>query len=144
MQIELPFNPDFTFVQDDLDRVMIQTAYKAVCDIGGWSVIVKFDEESFMFSKNTNVQSIMNKVSEYYPHHSGTSMGCIMRVLQFISKNGFDKYRSEYIKEKEREYREKTTAQKIYMSKDEEYASRGRENILEFIDTIDPLKINIP
>jgi hypothetical protein len=59
---------------------------------------MKKDTESYMFSDDKEVHRISDKISQLgYDGHSGSSFGCTMRAMQYIAKNGYDKFREEYM-----------------------------------------------
>jgi hypothetical protein len=88
----------FEFVFDD-HREMYITAYKAITTLELWDFISKDPGEGgFMFSKRKEVERIYNKIEDFgYKNHSGASFGFTLRAMQYISKNGYDKFKEEYL-----------------------------------------------
>ena len=100
---DYPIRPDFGFLTDSSTREMIESAYKAIDRVEGWYLLRNFRDESFMFTNDLRINDLMTKVSdEYSGGHSGASMGCTMRHMEYIAKNGFTNYR-DYIMESSRE-----------------------------------------
>jgi hypothetical protein len=91
-------NGEFEFIKRD-DRVMYATAHQAINQLELWN-FMKEDPGSkgFMFSGAPEVKQIYKKIEELgYDGHSGGSFGCIMRSMQYIAENGYDKFKEEYI-----------------------------------------------
>lgn len=86
-----PSNPDWSFSGKDAD--MLSSAYSAIQQSEGWSLLRNFKEESFMFSQDSKIIDLMTKVNNgYNKNHSGSSMGYTMRAMEYIANNGFDAY----------------------------------------------------
>ena len=96
---DYPIRPDFGFLTDSFTRDMVESAYTAISQAEGWHLLTNFSEESFMFTSDPRIVDLMTKVNhEYGGGHSGSSIGCTMRHMEYIAKNGFNRYR-EYIME---------------------------------------------
>ena len=94
---DLRANPDFSFIASDHTRKMVESGYRAVSRAEGWNILREFAGESFMFTQDSFVISLMNMVSkEYEGGHSGSSMGCTMRQLEYIAKHGFTNFQREW------------------------------------------------
>ena len=80
------------------DREVYANAWKAVTETETWEFVKNYDVGSFMLSTDTRVHMIASKMVELgYDGHSGSSFGCIMRVMQYIAKYGEQKFMSKYI-----------------------------------------------
>ena len=91
-------NGQFEFIGES-DRIMYTTAHAAISQLELWN-FVKRDPGSggFMFSGNPSVHKIYNKIEQLgYTGHSGASFGSIMRCMQYIAENGYDKFKEEYL-----------------------------------------------
>ena len=87
----------FKYVENDSDRIMLETAWNAVDQLELWD-FMKQDIESYAFSMDPRVSKIYNKIEEFgYIWHSGMSFGCIMRDIQYIAKYGENEYMRKYI-----------------------------------------------
>ena len=97
----LPLNT-FDFIQNDTERILYETALTAITQLELWAFMKNFPEnENFMFSNCEEVSQIYNKIEELgYSGHSGSSFGITMRVMEYISKYGIEKFREEYMKNK--------------------------------------------
>jgi hypothetical protein len=74
-------------------RIMLQTAYRAITLTENWE-FMKQPIDSFMLSSDTRVINIYNTIETLgYYGHSGFSYGWTMRQIQFIAKNGEQKYK---------------------------------------------------
>ena len=84
---------EFKYIKNRNSREMIQNAYQAVNQTETWS-FVKRDIESFSFSNAPEIQRISYKMVQLgYDGHSGCSFGWTMRQMQFIAKNGEEKFK---------------------------------------------------
>jgi len=89
-------NGQFEFINNG-DRIMFVTAHAAISQLEFWDFMNK-ETQSYMFSGDPRVGKIYAKIEELgYTGHSGGSFGCTMRAMQFISQNGYDKFREEYL-----------------------------------------------
>jgi hypothetical protein len=79
------------------DRSMYTTAFDAITQLELWPFIKGFSGESFMFSSAPEVGRISSRISQLgYGGHSGASFGFTMRAMEYIGKNGLDKFQQEY------------------------------------------------
>ena len=89
--INYPSSPDWSFAGND--EMCLSSAYNVIQQSESWTLLINFKEESFMFSKDPAIINLMTKVDNAYNNnHSGASMGCTMRVMEYIAKNGFNAY----------------------------------------------------
>lgn len=93
---------DLSFINDSHLRSMISNGHQAVTQLELWSWMKTFDpnDRGFMFSSDPNV-ILIGRTMDTLPNppgHSGSSFGTTMRHLQFIAKNGLDKYKAELTK----------------------------------------------
>jgi|Laugrespbdmm15sn_2_1035079.scaffolds.fasta_scaffold108386_1 hypothetical protein len=99
----LPKNPSFDFVKSDEERMFLISAYSAIGDSELWNWLKTYDPDlsrGFMFTTCPELDrlrdSLNNDPVNY--NHSGSSYGMTMRQMQYIAKNGYSKYRTEYIR----------------------------------------------
>jgi hypothetical protein len=92
------------FIEGNFDYIpwydieVYANAWKAVTETETWEFVKNYDVGSFMLSTDTRVHMIASKMVELgYDGHSGSSFGCIMRVMQYIAKYGEQKFMSKYI-----------------------------------------------
>jgi hypothetical protein len=53
-----------------------------------------------MFSTESTINELMNQINtDYELGHSGCSMGCTMRTMDLIAKNGFDSFRASVVQD---------------------------------------------
>jgi hypothetical protein len=89
--ITYPSNPDWSFAGED--KGMLSSAYNVIQQNEGWSLLINFQGDTFMFSMNTRVKNLMDKINDAYDGgHSGSSMGNTMRNMEYIANYGFDEY----------------------------------------------------
>jgi len=50
------------------------------------------DRTGYMFTSDKTLSTIMDKVEQGYPGHSGCSIGLTMRAIQYIVTHGVEKY----------------------------------------------------
>jgi hypothetical protein len=80
------------------DREVYANAWQAVTVTETWEFVKNYDVGSFMLSTDPRVHMIALKMVELgYDGHSGSSFGCIMRVMQYIAKYGEQQFMSKYI-----------------------------------------------
>jgi hypothetical protein len=90
---------DFSFIRDDLTRSNMVNGYAAVSQLELWSWMKDFeplDHEGFKWSQHPNVIRIGEKMESLPnpPGHSGFSFAFTMRHLEYIAKNGMDRYKT--------------------------------------------------
>ena len=91
-------NGQFEFI-DSSSRIMYTTAHFAISKLELWDYM-KTDpgEGGYMFSDDNQLRTISDKISQLgYNGHSGCSFGCTMRAMQYIAKNGYNKFREDYM-----------------------------------------------
>lgn len=84
---------------DEVSIEMLQDADNAITINGLWTWLTDFkpeDGKGFMFSNHPNLDLIRNAMK--YTGHSGSSYGWTMRQMEFIAKEGWDKFREERLK----------------------------------------------
>jgi len=89
---------DFSFINDSMTRNNMENGHAAVSQLELWSWLKTFEPSEntgFMFSSHPNVTQIGNKMHSLpdSPGHSGCSFAFTMRHLQYIAKNGMEKYK---------------------------------------------------
>ena len=92
-------NGEFEFIESD-NRIMYATAHCAINQLELWN-FMKEDPGSkgFMFLGAPEVKQIYEKIENLgYTGHSGASFGCILRAMQYIAENVYDKFKEEYEK----------------------------------------------
>jgi len=86
----------FGFVSED-KRIMYESAFNAITQLELWNYMKNFKGESFMLSNDKEVNCIYSKIENLgYYEHSGASFGVTMRIMEYIAKNGLDKFQQEY------------------------------------------------
>lgn len=88
---------EMKYIKDPNTREMLTNAWKAITFSNNWDFVAQ-DIESFMFSNNPKIDEISIKMEEFgYNGHSGASFGFTMRYMQFLVKNGEDKFKQGFI-----------------------------------------------
>lgn len=70
---------------------MLADAYEAITKAECWNKMATFAEKSFMFSNTPWLQEVQ-KHMQLLEEHSESSYGIVMRVMEFIAKNGWPVY----------------------------------------------------
>jgi hypothetical protein len=97
----------FGFIPQE-QRTMYSTAFDAITQLELWPFMRNFQEGSFMFSSSPEVSRISERISQLgYGGHSGCSFGFTMRAMEYIAKNGINRYEEEYRQQNERQQRER-------------------------------------
>jgi len=90
---------NLSFIPDDWSECMIRDGMRAIIKteesmkIDVWKFLKEYsppEGEGFMFCDNPIISNIGNNMES---GHSGSSFGWTMRNLEFIAKNGINKYR---------------------------------------------------
>ncbi len=91
----------FDFIRDSWERKMLENGYQSISELELWDWLQTFkhDEHGFMCSNHENILLISQKMQSLPnpPNHSGSSFGHIMRTLEYIAKNGMDKFKHEIL-----------------------------------------------
>lgn len=94
------YEKDLYFVRDQLWRQSIIDGYNAVIICGLHDYIKNNEITSFMFGipyhLKPNFQR-MSHLADYRVGHSGASYGTTMRIVERIIKDGFHKWKIDYI-----------------------------------------------
>lgn len=101
-ELDFPDSPSFDFIASDGARNMILSAYRAIQHHRKWKVLYDLHmnpEDSFMMSQlGPDIYEVMSIVDEYDQNgHSGASMGFTMRTVHWISTNGYERFRNQYL-----------------------------------------------
>jgi hypothetical protein len=84
---------NFDYIKDNWERIMLENAWQAITQTNTWDFVIQ-DNHSFMWSKDPRIDIISEKMEELgYIEHSGSSFGCTMRNMQYLAKNGVDKFK---------------------------------------------------
>lgn len=102
VQVTAPVLPQeylFPTIISHSDRATLICGYKTMNRVpNAWKDMRNFSVDptgGFQFGfKNDKIDYILNEISRDYPHHSGCSMGCTARILQFISRYGITAFES--------------------------------------------------
>ena len=83
----------FEYISNKCDKDMLVNAWQAITQTNTWD-FVKQDIKSFMWSKDPRINIISEKMEELgYSGHSGRSFGCTMKNMQYLVKNGENKFK---------------------------------------------------
>jgi len=96
-------NDLFDFVEDYTNRKFLQSAYRAitVCNLWEWMKTYNPNcNQGFILSSSNNLDILYEemKKDEINDYHSGVSHASVMRAMEYIAKNGYDKYAMNYNK----------------------------------------------
>lgn len=81
-------------IYEDSEAKMLQDADNAITECNLWEWLKEFtpkENEGFMFSNHENLNLIHSKM-KLIDYHSGSSYGWTMRQMEYVAKNGWDKY----------------------------------------------------
>ena len=96
---DIPENPDFSFLAE-CDKNMIQSAYNTVSRLNKWDYMRRYNpsiQTGYMFDRDPTMYEIKSAIDCDYDGHSGSSLGYTMRRIQYIAKNGFEKFKQNYL-----------------------------------------------
>jgi hypothetical protein len=96
-------NDLFDFVEDYTNRKFLQSAYRAitVCNLWEWMKTYNPNcNQGFILSSSNNLDILYEemKKDEINDYQSGVSHASVMRAMEYIAKNGYDKYAMNYNK----------------------------------------------
>jgi hypothetical protein len=92
-----PFNPDFSFA-GTTNSHMLSSAYSVINQYEAWHLLANFKGESFMFHAGEKLKILIEEICNAYEGgHSGCSMGCTMRAMEYISIYGFSQFKTKWI-----------------------------------------------
>lgn len=90
-------NSTFSFIRDKWERQLIENGYQTINELQLWDWLKTYELDSFefMLSNDDTVLCISKKMQSLpnRPNHSCASFGHSMRILQYIAKEGLDKFR---------------------------------------------------
>jgi len=92
----------FEFVRDSGNRLLYKNMHDAITNTELWEWMREYEPDEskgFMFSSTPELDRITKKMHEdpISGNHSGASYGFMMRTMQYIAKNGYDKFKTEYM-----------------------------------------------
>lgn len=90
----------FDFIQDKLSRMALEDAYDAVDDMKLWDYLGSniFNSFAYYQGPDMSIHFELLKKADKNNLHSGASYGITMRNIEQIAKNGFDQWKSDYIR----------------------------------------------
>ena len=97
--LDYPLNPDFTFIDSEHTRDIIESAYNTICNMKEWDFMRTYKpsiETGYMSDRNPRVVNIISKIDENYQGHSGSSLMITMRCIQKIAIIGFEEFKRTY------------------------------------------------
>ena len=94
---------NFSFIEGEMSKDLLTSAFKAVSEAEGWAYLKTFDppaDKGFMFCEPTpDLIRINTAIRKHYDRHSGGSYAWTMRCMQFIAKNGWEAFKSKMTEE---------------------------------------------
>lgn len=91
-------NGEFEFVTSETSRGLFKNAHNAITQTELWDWMRSYtppEDKGFMFATTPELDRINKKMAEdpISGNHSGSSYGSMMRSMEYIAKNGYDKYK---------------------------------------------------
>lgn len=91
-------NGEFDFVKSDFERACLKSAHRAIstCELWEWlRIYMPRENRGFMWSSSPELDRINQELwkDPLNANHSGSSYGMIMRIMEYIAKNGYDCYK---------------------------------------------------
>ena len=95
-------NGEFDFVKTDFERAYLKSAHKAIstCELWEWlRMYMPHENKGFMWSSTTDLDRINQELwkDPLNGNHSGSSYGMVMRVMEYIAKNGYECYKQKML-----------------------------------------------
>ena len=89
---------NFEYILNERTKEMITNAWQAITLTKMWHFVAQ-DIDSFMFSKDPQVDIIYEKMEELgYKGHSGCSFGVTIRYMQYLVQNGEEGFKKLLIR----------------------------------------------
>ena len=82
-----------------MSRKMFLSAYNVITIEEKWKFIHSYkppSTEGFMWSRNNELNILMDKINHDYGGHSGGSIAYTMRIMQFIGIHGYNAFKNEW------------------------------------------------
>jgi hypothetical protein len=84
------------YIKDEQSREMLENAWQAINLTENWDFVAQ-PTESFQFSQDNRIWIITEKMEQLgYYRHSGFSFGWTMRQMQFLARNGVEKFKNKW------------------------------------------------
>jgi len=98
---DIPENPDFTFISNENEKLMLINAYNTITNMDKWNYLRNYEADpllGFMFNQNDEINIIKGQINlDYNDLHSGVSLALTMRNMYIIAKYGFTEYRESFL-----------------------------------------------
>ena len=90
---------NFYYITYENDRKIFENAWQAINLMEMWDYIAEYPN-AFMFSSDSRINFIIYKMEELgYEGHSGSSFAITMRYMQYLARNGAEKFKKLYLNE---------------------------------------------
>ena len=97
---DIPENPDFSFINNENEKLMLTNAYNTVTLMDKWLFLRNYEPDprlGFIFDQNDEINIIQSQIMiNYNDLHSGTTLGLTMRHMHHIAKYGFTEYKNAF------------------------------------------------
>ena len=105
---KITYKETFDYIDNELTRVMVKSAYDAISRLEAWEYIRTVmetqrrlgKEASFMTLYDDTINRIYYEIDKTYGGHSGSSFAFTMRNMESIALYGEDAYRKRYHSDK--------------------------------------------
>lgn len=90
----------FDFIKEEQFRMCLEDAYSAVDEMNLWDYLQNNLFNSFAYYNGPDIDLHLELLKKANKHntHSGASYGITMRNMEQIAKNGFEQWKTDYIK----------------------------------------------
>ena len=90
----------FHFVSDKQSKDLFISAHCAISSCELWDWLRTDTPISFMFNNSPEVERLYKalKKDAINDCHSGSSLGLVLRQMEYIAKKGYEKYSEEYLR----------------------------------------------
>ena len=85
----------FDFVQNEMDRNMLQNMAQVITEYNLWDYINSFEDTKFVWSGSEEIKKISQH--ELTNHHTGASFTLTMGLIHKICKIGYEKFKQQYL-----------------------------------------------
>jgi hypothetical protein len=90
----------FDFIKEEQFRICLEDAYSAVDEMNLWNYLRDniFNSFTYYSGPDKELHDELSKKADKHNMHSGASYGITMRNMEQIAKNGFEQWKTDYIK----------------------------------------------
>ncbi len=89
---------NFQCVEDDQEKMYYRSAYNSIMQLELWTYFQR-NNRPFMMNRSPEMELLRKRMAqdEINGYHSGSSYALVMRTMEFIAKEGYEKFRQMHL-----------------------------------------------